>query len=130
VFEPDNAPPNDSTAPEAALQLEWVYGYRCQVILFSPLIIHWYIVSIIFVSQGVRANTAIDSRGRLIYPSAAVVVALDTRSNTQEHFIGHNDDVTWCESPVDFAAYFVPFIVYVFVFDYLPVWRSTRRVLM
>lgn len=31
VIPPDDAPANDSRAPDANLQLEWVYGYRAQV---------------------------------------------------------------------------------------------------
>ena len=46
-----------------------------------------------FKTQGVRGTLAIDSRGRLIYPAAAVVVAFDPKTNTQEHFCGHNDDI-------------------------------------
>ena len=40
-----------------------------------------------------RGVLAIDSRGRLIYPAASVVVAFDVAANSQEHFMGHTDDV-------------------------------------
>lgn len=72
VVAPDNAAPNNPAAPDANLELEWIYGFK---------------------TQGVRGNLAFDSRGRLIYPAAAVVVAFDAAHNTQEYFRGHTDDV-------------------------------------
>lgn len=72
VVAPDDAPAANLAAPDARLELEWAYGFK---------------------TQGVRGTLAIDSRGRLIYPAAAVVVAFDAKTNTQEHFCGHNDDI-------------------------------------
>lgn len=65
--------PAQGEAPEAALELEHIYGYRC------------------FDS---RNNIAYDTKGELIYPAAGVAVCHNQRTNRQRHFMQHNDDIT------------------------------------
>eukprot|EP00455_Lapot_gusevi_P019716 TRINITY_DN2101_c0_g2_i10.p1 TRINITY_DN2101_c0_g2~~TRINITY_DN2101_c0_g2_i10.p1 ORF type:complete len:709 (-),score=303.98 TRINITY_DN2101_c0_g2_i10:148-2274(-) len=72
IVAPDAPPPANPAEPDANLSIEWVYGYRC---------------------QGVRNNIGVDTRGRIIYPSAAVVIAYDPVNHTQSHFCSHTDDV-------------------------------------
>jgi len=72
IVEPSNAPANDSRLPDYDLKLEWAYGYRC-----------W----------DSRNNVAVNSEGSILYPTAGVVVKYDSKTHTQEHFQGHNDDI-------------------------------------
>jgi microtubule-associated protein-like 6 len=63
----------ESDAPEASLELEYIYGYRC---------------------HDTRNNMRYASSGELVYHTAAVGISLNTKSNTQKFFMEHNDDVT------------------------------------
>lgn len=69
---PSNAPENNPSAPDTGLTIEWVFGFRA----FDS-------------KSNVVANTA----SEIIYPSAGLIVVLDTKAGTQKHYLGHNDDV-------------------------------------
>ena len=68
-FEPS---PKDSLAPDASLDLEYVYGYRC---------------------HDVRNNLYYLADGRIVFHTAAVGIVMDTKKNTQQFFFGHKDDI-------------------------------------
>lgn len=61
-----------ATAPQARLDLEWVYGHN----------------------GSKRANMHVSATGELLYHKAAVVVVQDRTAGTQRHYIGHDDDIT------------------------------------
>eukprot|EP00455_Lapot_gusevi_P033657 TRINITY_DN3687_c0_g1_i1.p1 TRINITY_DN3687_c0_g1~~TRINITY_DN3687_c0_g1_i1.p1 ORF type:complete len:923 (+),score=318.78 TRINITY_DN3687_c0_g1_i1:72-2840(+) len=70
---PDNAPANNPNAPDADLELEWIYGMRC---------------------QGVRNVVLMDGAERIVYPAASILVAYDPTPHTQAFFRGHNNDIS------------------------------------
>lgn len=72
IHAPSDEPKNDPSVPKQNLELEWVYGYRC---------------------DDSRNNVWIDGNDNLVYPSAGVLVAYDVKAHTQKHFLGHNDDI-------------------------------------
>lgn len=72
IKEPTNKPPINSAVPDPKLQLEWIYGYR---------------------GHDSRSNVAYNNAGHIVYPMAGVCVVYDSKSHSQEHFFGHNDDV-------------------------------------
>jgi WD40 repeat protein len=60
--------------PQQSLVLEYVHGYSCRS------------------CKGPSLFCTFD--GRLVYPTSAVVVVLSVRSNTQDHFLKHEDEIT------------------------------------
>jgi len=79
--EPTNAPTNNPRLPKQTLEVEWVYGYR---------------------GHDSRDNLSLDKRGRVIYPMAGFVLALDYENGAQEQFQGHTDDVLClCKHPLN-----------------------------
>ena len=62
----------DADAPDATLDLDYIHGFRC---------------------HDVRNNLRYTKDGRLAYCCAGVGVLMDTKSNTQEHFMDHTDDI-------------------------------------
>jgi len=72
IFEPDNAPAFDGTPPDADLDVEWIYGYRC---------------------HDSRNNIALLDDGSIAYPQAALVVNYYPDKHEQTYMKGHNDDV-------------------------------------
>ncbi len=62
----------DGAAPDASIDLEYVYGYRC---------------------HDVRNNLRYAADGKLVYHSAGVGIVLDTYKNTQQFYMSHNDDI-------------------------------------
>jgi len=62
----------ESDAPEATLDLEYVYGYRC---------------------HDTRNNLRYNKDGDVVYHTAAVGITLNAKSNTQKFFINHTDDI-------------------------------------
>jgi WD40 repeat protein len=86
IVEPTEAPANNPAPPDQKLALEWVYGYRCD--------------------DGFN-NLGVDSKGRVVYPGAAVIVCYDQKAHTQVHNTEHNDDVlcfSTCEGNPDLFA--------------------------
>lgn len=71
---PDGFRPSkrDGEAPDATLELEYVHGFRC---------------------HDCRNNLKYTASGKLAYISAGVGVVMDTRNNTQKHFMEHSDDI-------------------------------------
>ena len=59
-------------APEATLELEYVYGYRC---------------------EDARNNLRYSKNGNVVFHTAAVGVVLNPVNNTQTHFFEHTDDI-------------------------------------
>ena len=71
----------DHDAPEASLELEYIYGYRC---------------------HDVRNNIYYNNEGHLVYHTAGVGIVLNKEKNTQKFFMDHTDDITgFCLSPYD-----------------------------
>ena len=66
------ARPGESNPPDASLDLEYVYGYRC---------------------HDVRNNLRYSSTGDVVYHTAAVGINL-SHDNKQKHFLAHTDDIT------------------------------------
>lgn len=62
----------DHEAPDANLELEYVYGYRC---------------------HDVRNNLRYTKDDKIVYHTAALGIVLDPGVNTQKFFYGHKDDV-------------------------------------
>ena len=71
---PDGFRPSkrDGEAPDASLELEYVHGFR---------------------SHDCRNNLRYTNSGKLAYCTAGIGVVMDTRQNTQKHFMDHSDDV-------------------------------------
>lgn len=71
---PSNYKPSkgDSQGPDATLELEYVFGYRC---------------------HDTRNNLRYSSDGKLVYHTAGVGVVLDTKTNTQKFFRDHKSDI-------------------------------------
>jgi len=65
VKEPANHPKVDKSAPDCALALEYVYGYRC---------------------QDARQNVFYNVDGNIVYATAALGVILNKYDNTQIFF--------------------------------------------
>ena len=63
---------NDGACPDATLDLDYVYGYRC---------------------HDSRNNLRYNQAGKVVYHTAGVGVVLDPVTNKQEHFMSHNDDI-------------------------------------
>lgn len=81
IVEPSNPPASSPYAPEKDLELEWVYGVRV---------------------QDSRNNIAVNTKGRVIYPCAGVVVEYNSEAHTQRHFTGHTDDILClAQNPAD-----------------------------
>eukprot|EP00742_Colponemidia_sp_Colp-10_P006323 GILJ01006777.1.p1 GENE.GILJ01006777.1~~GILJ01006777.1.p1 ORF type:complete len:2262 (-),score=409.36 GILJ01006777.1:195-6980(-) len=74
IKQPSNwtKPRNASTAPDANLKLEYVYGYHC---------------------YENRNNLHYLRNNQIVYHVAATGIVLDPRTNTQKFFIEHNDDI-------------------------------------
>lgn len=70
---PDNAPSNNPSAPDAQLQIDWIYGFKCDS----------------------RQTILIDGRGRIIFGAASVLVAFDVNNHTQQHYKGPSDEIQW-----------------------------------
>lgn len=72
---PSNYRPSarDGEAPEAGLELEHIYGYRC---------------------HDTRNNLAYTADGKLVYHAAAVGIVHDQKANKQKFMMEHNDDIT------------------------------------
>jgi WD40 repeat protein len=86
IVAPTNAPDNDPSPPDQNLELEWVYGYRC---------------------DDSYNNLGVDSKGRIVYPAAAVIVAYDSKSHSQTLNQKHEDDIlcfSSCEGNPDLFA--------------------------
>lgn len=64
--------PGESNPPEASLQLDYVYGYRC---------------------HDCRNNLKYGPTGEIVYHTAAVGLVLDPKKNLQQFFLEHTDDV-------------------------------------
>ncbi len=62
----------DGAAPDATLQLEYIYGYRC---------------------HDARNNLRYTANNQIVYHAAGVGIVLDKEKNTQKFFLEHNDDV-------------------------------------
>ena len=62
----------ESNPPEACLQLDYVYGYRC---------------------HDCRNNLKYGPTGEIIYHTAAIGLTLDPKKNQQQFFMEHNDDI-------------------------------------
>jgi microtubule-associated protein-like 6 len=78
---PDVEPKNNPSAPSASLQLEWIHGLK---------------------SDDVRAHVYVDGRGRVVFPAAAVLVALDADAQQQSFFFGPTDEITCvAQDPTD-----------------------------
>lgn len=63
----------EGTIPDADLELEYVYGYRC---------------------HDTRNNISYAPSGDLIYHTAALGIVMNKKTNTQKFFFGHYDDIT------------------------------------
>lgn len=72
--QPDNYRPSkrDGAAPDATLELEYVYGFR---------------------SHDCRNNLRYTANGKIIYNTAGIAVVMDPKTNTQKHFMDHTDDI-------------------------------------
>ena len=72
--QPDGYRPSkrDGAAPDATLELEYVYGFR---------------------SHDCRNNLRYTANGKIIYNTAGIAVVMDPRTNTQKHFMDHTDDI-------------------------------------
>ena len=62
----------ESNPPEAHLQLDYIYGYRC---------------------HDCRNNLKYGAQNEIIYHAAGVGVVLESKKNTQQFFLEHNDDI-------------------------------------
>jgi len=62
----------DGAAPDSTLTLEYVFGYRC---------------------HDSRSNLRYNSDGKVVYHTAGVGIVLDPATNTQKHYMSHNDDI-------------------------------------
>lgn len=71
---PDGYKPSriDEEAPDASLDLDYVFGYRC---------------------HDARNNLRYNCEGKLVYHCAGVGVVMDKKTNTQKFFMNHNDDI-------------------------------------
>jgi len=68
-----SAPPTENTsAPSAGLELEWVHGYR---------------------AQDTRSNLFYNDGGNIVYSAAGVGISYDKGKHVQKHYVGHNDDI-------------------------------------
>lgn len=79
----------DRTAPSSSLKLEWVYGYR---------------------GHQCRNNLYYTSSKEIVYFVAGVGVVYNTRENSQQFFLGHNDDI-------------IRFVMFNFIREYRAVFR-------
>jgi len=73
IVEPSNPPTVDKSPPSEALVIDWVHGYRC---------------------HDSRSNLVYNSKGEIVYPTAALVITYNPELRTQRYYTGHNDDVT------------------------------------
>lgn len=62
----------DGKAPDASLELEYVYGFR---------------------SGDVRNNLKYTADGEFVFHTAGVGIVMNKTKNTQRHFLGHKDDI-------------------------------------
>ena len=62
----------DGVAPDATLQLQHIYGYRC---------------------HAVRNNLRYTADGKLAYHAAGVGIVHDKETNSQKFMLDHNDDI-------------------------------------
>ncbi|CAD8200325.1 unnamed protein product [Paramecium octaurelia] len=73
-LEPSKKPEGmDASPPNAILDLEYVYGYRC---------------------HDTRNNLKYGNKGQIVYHTAGVGIVLDPSNMTQKHFLEHNDDIS------------------------------------
>jgi len=78
---PSDAPANNPAAPDANLEVDWVYGYR---------------------GHDCRDNLFFDSKSRAVYPIASFVIAYDKKAHTQQVLRHHTDDVvSLCQHPTN-----------------------------
>ncbi len=68
----DYSPNLEGGQPDQQLELEYVYGYRC---------------------DDTRNNLRYTAKGQVVYHTAAVGIVLDQGRNTQTHHLEHNDDI-------------------------------------
>ncbi len=61
-----------ATIPDQTLDLEYVYGYRC---------------------EDTRNNLRYNLNNQLVYHTAAVGIVMNQTNNSQKHFLEHNDDI-------------------------------------
>jgi len=73
VVAPSNPPTVDKSPPSEGLVIDWIHGYRC---------------------HDSRNNLVYNSKGDIVYPTAAVVITYDPEKRTQKYYMGHNDDIT------------------------------------
>lgn len=71
---PSNYKPSksDYLGPDATLELEYVFGYRC---------------------HDTRNNLRFANDGKLVYHTAGVGIVMDTQTNTQKFFRDHKSDI-------------------------------------
>ena len=62
----------DGAPPDAQLELEYVYGYRC---------------------HDARNNLFYGADGSIVYHAAGVGIVMNKETNTQRFFKDHNDDI-------------------------------------
>ena len=62
----------DRERPDASLDLEYIYGYRC---------------------HDARNNLRYTQEGKIVYHAAGVGVVLNQRENTQTFMLEHDDDI-------------------------------------
>ena len=65
--------PDSNCPPNAYLDLEYVYGFRC---------------------HDVRNNIRYGNKGQVVYHTAGVGIVMDSDKMTQKHFLDHSDDIT------------------------------------
>ena len=64
--------PGENNPPNAELELEYIYGYRC---------------------HDTRNNIQFIPSGEIVYHAAAVGICLEPESNSQRFSFDHNDDI-------------------------------------
>lgn len=78
---PTDPPKASYDEPSQSLQLDFVYGYRC---------------------HDSRNNLVQNTKGLLVYPAAALVIAFDPKTRQQTYFKGHTADILClAQNPVD-----------------------------
>ena len=64
--------PKQKEKPEANLELEYVYGYRC---------------------HDARNNLKYTQEGKIVFHAAGVGIVMDQNKNTQSFMFDHDDDI-------------------------------------
>lgn len=81
VVEPSNPPAVNKASADQRLVIDWIHGYRC---------------------HDSSSNLVFNSKGEIIYPTAAVVITMNPKAKTQKYYMGHNDDILClAQNPVD-----------------------------